>query len=128
MELPRDPGWHRCWLASRKMLVTVALANKMARIVWALLVKGGVYRARVAAAWLTAIERRRRKAWRNSRRDGPSTTRAFHSASSTLRVNIEVYNMSGTRYQGRTAAVGSVKRPSPERAATTGLRRKRPST
>jgi transposase len=28
-----------------KMLVTVALANKMARIVWALLVKGGVYRA-----------------------------------------------------------------------------------
>jgi hypothetical protein len=33
-----------------KMLVTVALANKMARIVWALLVKGGVYGAPVAAA------------------------------------------------------------------------------
>ena len=33
-----------------KMLVTVALANKMARIVWALLVKCGVYRAPVAAA------------------------------------------------------------------------------
>jgi hypothetical protein len=32
-----------------KMLVTVALANKMARIVWALLVKGGIYKAPVAA-------------------------------------------------------------------------------
>jgi transposase len=43
------------WLArmlARKprMLVTVALANKTARIVWALLVKGGIYRAPVAAA------------------------------------------------------------------------------
>ena len=43
------------WLAQMlarkpKMLVTVALANKTARIVWALLVKGGVYRAPVAAA------------------------------------------------------------------------------
>jgi len=38
--LPRKP----------KMLVTVALANKMARIVWALLVKGGVYRAPATAA------------------------------------------------------------------------------
>lgn len=28
-----------------RMLVTVALANKMARIVWALLAKGGSYRA-----------------------------------------------------------------------------------
>ena len=34
-----------------------------------------------------------------------------------------VCNMSGTRYPGRTAAVGSVKRPSAVRAATTGLRR-----
>ena len=33
-----------------KMLVTVALANKTARIVWALLVKSGVYKAPVAAA------------------------------------------------------------------------------
>jgi transposase len=33
-----------------KMLVTVALANKMARIVWALLVKGGIYRAPAVAA------------------------------------------------------------------------------
>jgi hypothetical protein len=32
------------------MLVIVALANKMARVVWALLVKGGVYRAPAAAA------------------------------------------------------------------------------
>src|SRR3954462_11095410 len=31
------------------MLVRVALANKMARIVWALLAKGGVYRAPVTA-------------------------------------------------------------------------------
>jgi transposase len=43
------------WLAQMlarkpKMLVTVALANKMARIVWALLVKGGIYGAPVAAA------------------------------------------------------------------------------
>jgi hypothetical protein len=30
-----------------RMLLTVALANKAARIVWALLVKGGVYRAPV---------------------------------------------------------------------------------
>ena len=42
------------WLArmlARKprMLVTVALANKTARIVWALLAKGGIYRAPVAA-------------------------------------------------------------------------------
>lgn len=32
------------------ILVTVALANKMARIVWALLAKGGIYRAPVAVA------------------------------------------------------------------------------
>jgi transposase len=43
------------WLAQMlarkpKMLVTVALANKMARIVWALLVKGGVYRAPIVTA------------------------------------------------------------------------------
>jgi transposase len=43
------------WLArmlARKprMLVTVALANKTARIVWALLAKGGAYRAPVATA------------------------------------------------------------------------------
>ena len=43
------------WLAQMlarkpKMLVIVALANKTARIVWALLAQGGVYRARVTTA------------------------------------------------------------------------------
>ncbi len=43
------------WLAEvlarkPKMLVTVALANKTARTVWALLVKGRVYEDPVAAA------------------------------------------------------------------------------
>ena len=43
------------WLARMlvrkpRMLVTVALANKMARIVWALLVKGGTYKAPAVAA------------------------------------------------------------------------------
>jgi hypothetical protein len=37
-------------LASRTGIVTVALANKTARIVWALLVKGGTYRAPAMAA------------------------------------------------------------------------------
>ena len=41
---------NRLHLAGRpQMLVTVALANKMARIVWALLVKHENYRAPVAA-------------------------------------------------------------------------------
>jgi transposase len=43
------------WLAQMlarkpKMLVTIALANKTARIIWALLVKGGTYRTPAAAA------------------------------------------------------------------------------
>lgn len=43
------------WLAQMlarkpRMLVAVALANKMARVVWALLVRGGVYRAPALAA------------------------------------------------------------------------------
>ena len=33
-----------------RMLVSVALANKMARMVWALLTKGEDYRARAAVA------------------------------------------------------------------------------
>jgi len=33
-----------------KMLVIVALANKMARVIWALLVKGGTYRTPAVAA------------------------------------------------------------------------------
>ena len=44
-------SWLARMLARKpKMLVTVALANKTARIVWALLVKGGVYRAPAVAA------------------------------------------------------------------------------
>ena len=43
------------WLAQMlarkpRMLVAVALANKMARIVWALLARGGIYRAPALAA------------------------------------------------------------------------------
>ena len=33
-----------------RMLISVALANKMARIAWALLAKGDVYKAPVAVA------------------------------------------------------------------------------
>ncbi len=44
-------SWLARMLARKpKMLVTAALANKTARTVWALLVKGGVYRAPVAVA------------------------------------------------------------------------------
>ena len=44
-------SWLEHMLARKpRMLVTVALANKTARIVWALLTKGGAYRAPVAAA------------------------------------------------------------------------------
>ena len=44
-------SWLARMLARKpKMLVTVALANKTARIVWALLVKGGTYKAPAVAA------------------------------------------------------------------------------
>ena len=44
-------SWLEQMLARKpRMLVTVALANKMARIVWALLAKGGIYRAPMAVA------------------------------------------------------------------------------
>jgi len=44
-------SWLARMLARKpKMLVTVALANKTARVVWALLVRGGIYKAPVAAA------------------------------------------------------------------------------
>src|SRR4030095_288673 len=48
----RERGGARGGVRPRKprMLVPVALANKTARIVWALLVKGGVYRAPAPAA------------------------------------------------------------------------------
>jgi transposase len=39
-------SWLAQMLAGKpKMLVTVALANKTSRIVWALLARGGIYRA-----------------------------------------------------------------------------------
>ena len=47
---PNAPQWIGALLARRPYrVVTVALANKMARIIWALLVKGGVYRAAATA-------------------------------------------------------------------------------
>jgi transposase len=51
----RDPDKAGAWLAGMlarkpRMLVTVALANKMARIVWALMAQGGSYRAPAVAA------------------------------------------------------------------------------
>jgi transposase len=48
---PAAGSWLARMLARKpRMLVTVALANKTARIVWAVLAKGEVYRAPVAAA------------------------------------------------------------------------------
>jgi hypothetical protein len=44
-------SWLAPMLARKpKMLVIVALANKMVRIIWALPVKGGVYRTPIMAA------------------------------------------------------------------------------
>ena len=67
---PGRSGW--LWIArmlARKppMLVRVALANKMARIVWALLAKGGIYRAPDARA-LGARGREAVEAWEGRRR------------------------------------------------------------
>ena len=45
---PGEGGWVKALLARRPArLVSVALANKMARIVWALSVRGNVYQAPV---------------------------------------------------------------------------------
>ena len=46
----RALGWEGMLLRKPPMLVRVALANKTARIVWALMVKKEVYRAPSAAA------------------------------------------------------------------------------
>jgi transposase len=46
----RDPWLARMLARKSRMLVTVALANKMARIVWALMARGGSYRAPAMAA------------------------------------------------------------------------------
>ena len=44
-------GWlGRMLMRKRRMLVVIALANKMARIIWALMAHGGSYRAPVATA------------------------------------------------------------------------------
>jgi hypothetical protein len=43
-------SWLERTLARKpRMLFVVALANKMARIIWALLAKGGIYRASIVA-------------------------------------------------------------------------------
>ena len=48
---PPESSWLGRMLARKpRMLVTVALANKMARIVWALMARGGHYKAPVVAA------------------------------------------------------------------------------
>jgi transposase len=48
---PPQGSWLARMLARKpRMLVTVALANKTARIIWALLAKGGVYKAPAVAA------------------------------------------------------------------------------
>jgi len=51
----RDPSRTNRWLAGMlarkpRMLVTVAVANKIARTVWALMANGGCYRAPAAVA------------------------------------------------------------------------------
>jgi len=48
--VPADSWLGRMMSRKPAMLVRVALANKMARVVWALLARGGVYRAPVLAA------------------------------------------------------------------------------
>jgi len=65
-----------------RMLVIVALSNKMARIIWALLVKQENTELRpqprresVADLKVVAGAVRRRRVWRNSRRDGAGRTR-----------------------------------------------------
>ena len=45
----RDPWLGRMLARKPRMLVTVALANKTARIVWALMARGGSYRAPITA-------------------------------------------------------------------------------
>jgi hypothetical protein len=74
-------SWLEQMLARKpRMLVTAALANKMARIVWALLIKQETYSAPVAGRDPGGPEVvgdviGRRRVWRNSRRDGVGRTR-----------------------------------------------------
>src|SRR5690348_18168830 len=52
---PGEAGWVKALFARRPArLISVALANKMARIVWALLVRGNTYQAPAPAATMTA--------------------------------------------------------------------------
>lgn len=69
------PGTWLAGMLSRKpaMLVRVALANKMARVVWALMARGGTYQSPVAVAYAHRRSRERRSGrgqgvvWRNGR-------------------------------------------------------------
>ena len=47
---PTDSWLGRMLSRKPRMLVVVALANKMARIAWALMAHGGIYRAPASAA------------------------------------------------------------------------------
>ena len=52
---PRAGSWlEKMMIRKPRMLVAVALANKMARIAWALMAQGGVYRDPAAAAQVAA--------------------------------------------------------------------------
>ena len=89
-----DGSWLARMLARKPpMLVTVALANKTARIVGALLVKGGVYQGFGRRGGVSCEPRPRGrggearigKAWRNGRRDGIGITRVHQRNSITRR-------------------------------------------
>ena len=55
---PERADWASRLLARRPFkVVAVALANKMARVAWALLVRGGTYRMATPASWLFEIGR-----------------------------------------------------------------------
>jgi transposase len=72
------PGTWLAGMLSRKppMLVRVALANKMARVVWALMIKGESYRAGCGGISRPSVARRRSGrgqgvVWHNGRETGP---------------------------------------------------------
>jgi transposase len=66
---PEKYPWLTQLLARKPFkVVAVALANKMARIAWALLVRGGRYRARALVA--AAYEGRSDRARQQDRQDG----------------------------------------------------------
>ncbi len=79
---PPAGSWLAQMLARKpRMLVAVALANKTARIVWALMARGGIYRTQ---RWLPDQLRcgtrgvgRTKEGMAHSRRDGTEKTGAF---------------------------------------------------